>query len=52
MPGIGERKLYLYIEGSTADAVKSAKAEIKRVLEEAAVMANPERPTPGRYTVP
>jgi len=49
-PGVGERKLYLYIEGPTAEAVKSAKAEIKRVLEEAAVMANPEKPT-GRYTV-
>lgn len=47
---MGERKLFLYIEGPTAEAVKGAKAEIKRVLEEAAVMANPEKPT-GRYTV-
>ncbi len=49
-PGPGERKLYLFIEGPTIEAVKSAKVEIKRVLEEAAVMANPEKPT-GRYTV-
>lgn len=30
----GERKLYLSIEGPTADIVKKAKAEVKRILEE------------------
>jgi len=30
----GERKLYLSIEGPTADVVKKAKAEIKSILEQ------------------
>jgi ATP-dependent RNA helicase DDX46/PRP5 len=33
-PPDGERKLYLLIEGPTEQSVKSAKTEIKRILEE------------------
>eukprot|EP01132_Coremiostelium_polycephalum_P010951 gene10951-13415_t len=33
-PGPGERKLYLYIEGSSESGVKSAKVEIKKILDE------------------
>ncbi|XP_068653685.1 DEAD-box ATP-dependent RNA helicase 42-like [Aristolochia californica] len=34
IPGPGERKLYLFIEGPTESSVKKAKAEVKRVLED------------------
>ncbi len=53
-PPPGERKLYLYIEGPTDQSVKEAKAEIKKILEEATLTAltrGPDRPMPGKYRV-
>jgi ATP-dependent RNA helicase DDX46/PRP5 len=55
-PGVkvppGERKLYLYIEGSSEHSVQTAKKEIKRILDEAS-LAGPgqERGPVGRYQV-
>lgn len=48
----GERKLYLLIQGQSEQAVKSAKAEIKRVLQETTekVMRR-DGPAGGRYNV-
>ncbi|XP_062191542.1 DEAD-box ATP-dependent RNA helicase 42-like [Phragmites australis] len=37
--GANERKLYLFIEGSTESCVKKAKADLKRVLEDCANQA-------------
>ena len=34
IPGPGERKLYLFIEGPNEQSVKRAKSELKRVLED------------------
>ncbi|CAH9096135.1 unnamed protein product [Cuscuta europaea] len=34
VPGPGDRKLYLFIEGPTEQSVKRAKTELKRVLED------------------
>jgi ATP-dependent RNA helicase DDX46/PRP5 len=52
VPGPGERKLYLLIEGPSHVEVKRAKAEIKRMLEEAAANSQPETPQIiGRYKV-
>ncbi|XP_010474699.1 PREDICTED: DEAD-box ATP-dependent RNA helicase 42-like [Camelina sativa] len=34
MPGPGQRKLYLFVEGATENSVKTAKSELKRVLED------------------
>ncbi|XP_019096629.1 PREDICTED: DEAD-box ATP-dependent RNA helicase 45-like [Camelina sativa] len=34
MPGPGQRKLYLFVEGPTEISVKTAKTELKRVLED------------------
>ena len=48
----GERKLYLTVEGRTVMAVRNAKADIRRTLEEAALMARPDnagRSAPGRF---
>lgn len=52
IPGPGERKLYLFIEGGTEQSVKRAKAELKRVLEDITTQAL-SLPTsqPGRYSV-
>ena len=50
-PMPGERKLYLYIEGPDVTSVRQAKDEIKRILAEASVGAQPEKPVPGRYSV-
>jgi len=50
-PGPNQRKLYLYIEGSTEHSVKMARTEIKHLLEEAASQAPPERAPYGRYSV-
>jgi ATP-dependent RNA helicase DDX46/PRP5 len=47
-----ERKLYLTVEGRTVMAVRNAKADIRRTLEEAALMARPDnagRSAPGRF---
>lgn len=47
-----ERKLYLHIEGPTAEVVKRAKHEIKRILEESTEKAmRREGPSVGRYSV-
>ncbi|ESQ34701.1 hypothetical protein EUTSA_v10006608mg [Eutrema salsugineum] len=39
IPGPGERKLYLFIEGPTEKSVKQAKVELKRVLEDITTQA-------------
>ena len=48
----GERKLFLLIEGPNEGAVKRAKAEVKRILEETTekVMRR-DAPAAGRYNV-
>ena len=53
VPGPGERKLYLFIEGPTEQSVKRAKAELKRVLEDFTIQAisNPSAVQPGKYSV-
>ena len=53
LPAPGERKLYLFIEGSTENSVKKAKTEIKRLLEEctAAALSLPGGGRPGKYSV-
>ncbi|KAK4396307.1 DEAD-box ATP-dependent RNA helicase 42 [Sesamum angolense] len=53
IPGPGERKLYLFIEGPTEQSVKRAKAELKRVLEDITNQASslPGSAQPGRYSV-
>lgn len=53
VPGPGERKLYLFIEGPTEQSVKRAKAELKRVLEDITTQASslPGTAQPGRYSV-
>eukprot|EP01098_Paradermamoeba_levis_P013789 TRINITY_DN6376_c0_g1_i1.p1 TRINITY_DN6376_c0_g1~~TRINITY_DN6376_c0_g1_i1.p1 ORF type:complete len:480 (+),score=168.87 TRINITY_DN6376_c0_g1_i1:61-1440(+) len=47
----GEKKLYLYIEGSSEEDVKNAKREIKRVLEETAATCQPEKALYSKYSV-
>ncbi|KAG9456616.1 hypothetical protein H6P81_001124 [Aristolochia fimbriata] len=53
IPGPGERKLYLFIEGPTESSVKKAKAEVKRVLEDytAQALQLPGAAQPGKYSV-
>ncbi|KAL4297096.1 hypothetical protein GQ457_12G032210 [Hibiscus cannabinus] len=53
IPGPGERKLYLFIEGPTEQSVKRAKAELKRVLEDIShqSLQLPGGTQPGRYQV-
>ncbi|XP_022765162.1 DEAD-box ATP-dependent RNA helicase 42 [Durio zibethinus] len=53
IPGPGERKLYLFIEGPTELSVKRAKAELKRVLEDIShqSLQLPGGTQPGRYQV-
>ncbi|GLJ29301.1 hypothetical protein SUGI_0577730 [Cryptomeria japonica] len=53
IPGPGERKLYLFIEGPTESSVKKAKAELKRVLEDytAQSLSLPGSVQPGKYSV-
>eukprot|EP00887_Chlorella_sp_A99_P005469 scaffold1.g5469.t1 len=47
-----ERKLYLEIQGPTVDVVKKAKAEVKRIIEEATESAmRKDTPAMGRYSV-
>lgn len=50
-PQEGERKLYLLIEGKTEVAVKMARQELVRILEEAALEAKPEKDMYGKYSV-
>jgi len=47
----GERKLYLYIEGQDEHGVATAKREIKKMIEEAAANAPPDRPQFGKYSI-
>ena len=51
-PPEGERKIYLLIEGPTETAVKRAKQELKKVLEETTekVMRR-DAPAAGKYSV-
>ncbi|KAM0949209.1 putative RNA helicase [Dioscorea sansibarensis] len=53
IPGPGDRKLYLFIEGPTESSVKKAKAEVKRVLEDytAQALSLPGAAQPGKYSV-
>lgn len=53
IPGPGERKLYLFVEGDTQLAVDRAKKEIKRILKEATLMAMEAEASGqfGRYLV-
>jgi len=53
IPGPGERKLYLFIEGPTEQSVKTAKAQLKRVLEDITNQALqlPGGNQPGKYSV-
>jgi ATP-dependent RNA helicase DDX46/PRP5 len=48
---LGERKLYLHIEGPTRDIIDRAKSEIKQVLFETTVESMEADPYAGRYTV-
>jgi ATP-dependent RNA helicase DDX46/PRP5 len=50
-PPPGERKLYLFIEGQDVTSVRQAKDEIKRILAEASVGAQPEKAAYGKYSV-
>lgn len=48
----GERKLYLHIQGRSAEVVRKAKQEVKRILEESTEKAmRREGPSVGRYSV-
>jgi len=48
----GERKLYLYIEGSSQEQVNKAKIEIKRILDESTITSHPEKlGSHARYSV-
>ncbi|EOA33004.1 hypothetical protein CARUB_v10016334mg, partial [Capsella rubella] len=53
IPGPGERKLYLFVEGPTEISVKTAKSELKRVLEDITNQAFslPGGAQPRRYCV-
>lgn len=53
IPGPGERKLYLFIEGRSEHSVKTAKSELKRVLEDITTQAIslPGGAQPGRYSI-
>eukprot|EP00475_Leptophrys_vorax_P045771 TRINITY_DN9633_c0_g1_i1.p1 TRINITY_DN9633_c0_g1~~TRINITY_DN9633_c0_g1_i1.p1 ORF type:complete len:709 (-),score=216.83 TRINITY_DN9633_c0_g1_i1:16-1968(-) len=50
-PGVGERKLYLLIEGKTRVSVNRAKREIVGRLEEAAMAAKPDDNAYTKYSV-
>jgi ATP-dependent RNA helicase DDX46/PRP5 len=49
-PELGERKLYLQIEGSSDLLVKQAKLEIQRMLDEETIKMGAGH-TGGRYSV-
>ncbi|KAF7836470.1 DEAD-box ATP-dependent RNA helicase 42 [Senna tora] len=53
VPGPGERKLYLFIQGPTEQSVKRAKAELKRVLEDITnrALQLPGGAQPGKYSI-
>ncbi|KNC97730.1 uncharacterized protein SPPG_07192 [Spizellomyces punctatus DAOM BR117] len=51
-PGLGERKLYLFIEGDTQIVIDKAKAEIKRIITEATISSMESEAAGGaRYSV-
>eukprot|EP01126_Amoeba_proteus_P000006 TRINITY_DN0_c0_g1_i8.p1 TRINITY_DN0_c0_g1~~TRINITY_DN0_c0_g1_i8.p1 ORF type:complete len:479 (+),score=131.16 TRINITY_DN0_c0_g1_i8:1593-3029(+) len=50
-PPPGIRKIYLFIEGTSAEDVRKAKLEIKRILDEAVVTCRPDSNTYGKYSV-
>eukprot|EP00189_Rhodosorus_marinus_P011328 CAMPEP_0184739904 /NCGR_PEP_ID=MMETSP0315-20130426/2834_1 /TAXON_ID=101924 /ORGANISM="Rhodosorus marinus, Strain UTEX LB 2760" /LENGTH=1102 /DNA_ID=CAMNT_0027209133 /DNA_START=381 /DNA_END=3691 /DNA_ORIENTATION=+ len=50
-PAAGERKLYLLIEGPDESSVKTARSEIKRRLDEAALSRPEEKPQYGKYSI-
>ena len=45
----GERKLYLHIEAETHEAMKAARKELKRVLQEQSVFSAPDDSSTNRY---
>lgn len=48
----GERKLYLHIFGPSAEIVRRAKEELKRLVEESTEKAmRRDAPAAGRYTI-
>ncbi|WCJ44773.1 Pre-mRNA-processing ATP-dependent RNA helicase PRP5 [Euphorbia peplus] len=53
IPGPGDRKLFLFIEGPSENSVKKAKIELKRVLEDITnqALSLPGGAQPGRYSV-
>ncbi|KAF9683283.1 hypothetical protein SADUNF_Sadunf05G0196800 [Salix dunnii] len=53
VPGSGDRKLYLFIEGPTEQSVKRAKADLKHVLEDITNQTYqlPGGAQPGKYSV-
>ncbi|XP_050208052.1 DEAD-box ATP-dependent RNA helicase 42 [Mercurialis annua] len=53
IPGSGDRKLYLFIEGPSETSVKKAKTELKRVLEDITnqALSLPGGAQPGKYSV-
>ncbi|XP_065881587.1 DEAD-box ATP-dependent RNA helicase 42 [Euphorbia lathyris] len=53
IPGPGDRKLFLFIEGPSETSVKKAKTELKRVLEDITnqALSLPGGAQPGRYSV-
>ena len=48
-PPAGERKLYLLIEGESEAAVKMARKEMRRILEEQAAISAPDDSNTNRY---
>jgi len=48
-PPAGERKLFLLIEGETEAAVKTARKEMRRILEEQAAISAPDDSNTNRY---
>lgn len=51
IPGPGERKLYLFIEGPNEQSAKKAKSELKQVLEDIMKQTLQSASHPGRYQV-
>ena len=51
IPGPGERKLYLFIEGPNEQSAKKTKSELKRVLEDIMKQTLQSASHPGRHQV-
>ncbi|KAL0708275.1 hypothetical protein Bca4012_074701 [Brassica carinata] len=53
VPGPGERKLYLFVEGPSEESVKAAKGELMRVVNDVTnqALSFPGRSQHGRYSV-